>query len=155
MNILHTIQYDPPNLFQTLVFAHAGDGVALYEDVAVRQEFDGLRGFAPRSGLISERRKVKREARRVIGRRPEKQEADERKRAEPRPRKETRKLTFTVLHPGPTNLCRLFTNLSLFLTNPPILMTSHATPSSSTFAAWGKETPRARSLIRSLEERMM
>jgi hypothetical protein len=42
MNILHTIQYDPPNLFQTLVFAHTGDGVALYEDVAVGQEFDGL-----------------------------------------------------------------------------------------------------------------
>jgi hypothetical protein len=42
MNILHTIQYDPPDFFQTLVFAHAGDGVALYEDVAVGQEFDGL-----------------------------------------------------------------------------------------------------------------
>lgn len=45
MNILHTIQYDPPHFLQALVFSHAGDGVSLYEDVAVRQEFDGLLRF--------------------------------------------------------------------------------------------------------------
>ena len=42
VHVLHTIEYDPPDLFESLVFPHARDRVPLDEDVTVCQELDGL-----------------------------------------------------------------------------------------------------------------
>lgn len=65
-------------------------------------------------------------------------------------RGESVRLTLSVLPLGPTIRCLRFTNLSLFLTSPPILITSHATSSCSTLIACGAATPLASNFNTSL-----
>jgi hypothetical protein len=134
MNVPHAIQNDPPDLLETLVFSHTSDRIPLDEDVTVCQQLNGLR-MPIESTEISDQTWQGQRRRQRINR--------------------AAGLTLSVLPPGPTNLCRRFTNLSLFLTVPPILITSHPTPSSNTLAAWGSATPRASNLMRSRDERMI
>lgn len=43
VDVLHAVNDDLANLLQTLVTSHRRDCVTLHEDVALREEFDGLR----------------------------------------------------------------------------------------------------------------
>lgn len=43
MHVLHAIHDDPPDLLERLERTHGRDGVSLNENVAVGEEFDGLR----------------------------------------------------------------------------------------------------------------
>jgi hypothetical protein len=43
MNVVHAVENNSPDLFQPLERAHGGYSVTLHEDVALSQEFNGLR----------------------------------------------------------------------------------------------------------------
>jgi hypothetical protein len=42
VNVLHAIQHNLAHFLQALVPSHGGDSVSLNEDVALREELDGL-----------------------------------------------------------------------------------------------------------------
>lgn len=42
MYILHAIENYPTDLFETFIRTHDANGVPLHENIALRQEFDGL-----------------------------------------------------------------------------------------------------------------
>lgn len=46
MDVLHTIEYDPPNLLQALIGTHSAYSCPLHEDVTLRQQLDSLGVFS-------------------------------------------------------------------------------------------------------------
>lgn len=40
--VLHAVKHNPPHFFQSLVRTHHTDGASLHQDIALRQELDGL-----------------------------------------------------------------------------------------------------------------
>lgn len=64
VDVLHAVEHDPTDFFDGFEGAHDADGVALYEDVALREEFDCLWG--KKKGGISINDRVKRNEKKIL-----------------------------------------------------------------------------------------